>query len=117
MSEAKEGRLVGIVLVSHSAQVAASVAELAQKLAGGGTDVPVAPAGGTEGGEVLRLAVHGGGGRRHPTAEEVGVEHWISLRGRWLVFVRPRITYPSAGPVCSPARPTAAAAPRRPGTG
>ena len=50
MSEAKEGRLVGIVLVSHSAQVAASVAELAQKLAGGGTDVPVAPAGGTEGG-------------------------------------------------------------------
>jgi dihydroxyacetone kinase DhaKLM complex PTS-EIIA-like component DhaM len=37
-------RLVGIVLVSHSAEVAASVAELAKGLAGG------APAGGTEGG-------------------------------------------------------------------
>ncbi|MFD7433998.1 PTS-dependent dihydroxyacetone kinase phosphotransferase subunit DhaM [Streptomyces sp. NPDC059861] len=42
-------KLVGIVLVSHSAQVAASVAELAKGLAGG-TAVPVAPAGGTEGG-------------------------------------------------------------------
>ncbi|MFF6914590.1 MULTISPECIES: PTS-dependent dihydroxyacetone kinase phosphotransferase subunit DhaM [unclassified Streptomyces] len=42
--------LVGIVLVSHSAQVAASVAELAKGLAGGGPVVPVAPAGGTEGG-------------------------------------------------------------------
>ncbi|MFE6175568.1 PTS-dependent dihydroxyacetone kinase phosphotransferase subunit DhaM [Streptomyces sp. NPDC056464] len=41
---------VGIVLVSHSAEVAASVAELARGLTGGGTDVPVAPAGGTEGG-------------------------------------------------------------------
>jgi PTS hybrid protein len=43
---------VGIVLVSHSAEVAASVAELAKGLAGGGTSVPVAPAGGTEGGGV-----------------------------------------------------------------
>ena len=41
---------VGIVLVSHSAEVAASVAELAKELAGGGTEVPVAAAGGTEGG-------------------------------------------------------------------
>ncbi|MFE7649474.1 PTS-dependent dihydroxyacetone kinase phosphotransferase subunit DhaM [Streptomyces phaeoluteigriseus] len=44
--------LVGIVLVSHSAQVAASVAELARGLAGGGAAVPVAPAGGTEAGEL-----------------------------------------------------------------
>ncbi|MEU8031490.1 PTS fructose transporter subunit IIA [Streptomyces sp. NPDC049099] len=43
-------RLVGIVLVSHSAEVAASVAELAKGLAGGATAVPVATAGGTEGG-------------------------------------------------------------------
>ena len=43
-------KLVGIVLVSHSATVAASVAELATGLAGGGTTAPVAPAGGTEGG-------------------------------------------------------------------
>lgn len=40
-------QLVGIVLVSHSAAVAASVAELARGLAGGGTTAPVAPAGGT----------------------------------------------------------------------
>ncbi|MFE1440356.1 PTS-dependent dihydroxyacetone kinase phosphotransferase subunit DhaM [Streptomyces sp. NPDC058739] len=40
-------KLVGIVLVSHSARVAASVAELALGLSGGGTAVPVAPAGGT----------------------------------------------------------------------
>jgi PTS hybrid protein len=45
-----DAKLVGIVLVSHSAEVAASVAELAKALAGGGTEVPVAPAGGTEGG-------------------------------------------------------------------
>ncbi|MGW2515556.1 PTS-dependent dihydroxyacetone kinase phosphotransferase subunit DhaM [Streptomyces sp. NPDC001617] len=45
-----DDKLVGIVLVSHSAEVAASVAELAKGLAGGGTTVPVAPAGGTEGG-------------------------------------------------------------------
>jgi dihydroxyacetone kinase DhaKLM complex PTS-EIIA-like component DhaM len=45
-----DAKLVGIVLVSHSAEVAASVAELAKALAGGGTDVPVAAAGGTEGG-------------------------------------------------------------------
>ncbi|MFJ9562309.1 PTS-dependent dihydroxyacetone kinase phosphotransferase subunit DhaM [Streptomyces fuscichromogenes] len=45
-----DDKLVGIVLVSHSAQVAAAVAELAKGLAGGATAVPVAPAGGTEGG-------------------------------------------------------------------
>jgi dihydroxyacetone kinase DhaKLM complex PTS-EIIA-like component DhaM len=45
-----EGNPVGIVLVSHSAQVAASVAELAKGLAGGASEVPVAAAGGTEGG-------------------------------------------------------------------
>ncbi|MFC5954550.1 dihydroxyacetone kinase phosphoryl donor subunit DhaM [Streptomyces pratens] len=45
-----DGKLVGIVLVSHSAQVAASVAELAKQLAGAGSTVPVAPAGGTEDG-------------------------------------------------------------------
>ncbi|MDT3725622.1 PTS fructose transporter subunit IIA [Streptomyces sp. DSM 41972] len=44
--------LVGIVLVSHSAAVAASVAELAQGLSGAGASVPVAPAGGTDGGEL-----------------------------------------------------------------
>ncbi|MFE7412873.1 dihydroxyacetone kinase phosphoryl donor subunit DhaM [Streptomyces laurentii] len=38
---------VGIVLVSHSAAVAASVAELARGLAGGGDTAPIAPAGGT----------------------------------------------------------------------
>lgn len=43
-------KLVGIVLVSHSAEVAASVAELAKGLSGGGIEVPVAAAGGTEGG-------------------------------------------------------------------
>ncbi|GGR95833.1 PTS fructose transporter subunit IIA [Streptomyces humidus] len=41
---------VGVVLVSHSAQVAEAVAELARALAGGGTSVPVAAAGGTEDG-------------------------------------------------------------------
>ncbi|TPQ22502.1 PTS fructose transporter subunit IIA [Streptomyces sporangiiformans] len=55
MSDAARGsagaeKLVGIVLVSHSAAVAASVAELAAGLAGGGTTAPVAPAGGIEGG-------------------------------------------------------------------
>ncbi|MEU3980788.1 PTS fructose transporter subunit IIA [Streptomyces sp. NPDC026672] len=45
-----DGKLVGIVLVSHSAEVAASVAELAKGLAGGATAVPLAAAGGTEGG-------------------------------------------------------------------
>ncbi|EFE71106.1 predicted protein [Streptomyces viridosporus ATCC 14672] len=43
-------KVVGIVLVSHSATVAASVAELAKGLAGAGAAVPVAPAGGTESG-------------------------------------------------------------------
>ncbi|MFF5427880.1 MULTISPECIES: PTS-dependent dihydroxyacetone kinase phosphotransferase subunit DhaM [unclassified Streptomyces] len=38
---------VGIVLVSHSAEVAAAVAELARGLAGGGDTAPVRPAGGT----------------------------------------------------------------------
>nr|WP_202515779.1 MULTISPECIES: PTS fructose transporter subunit IIA [unclassified Streptomyces] len=42
--------MVGIVLVSHSAEVAASVGDLAKSLAGGATAVPVAPAGGTEDG-------------------------------------------------------------------
>jgi dihydroxyacetone kinase DhaKLM complex PTS-EIIA-like component DhaM len=45
-----DGRPVGIVLVSHSAEVAASVAALAKSLAGGAESVPVAPAGGTEAG-------------------------------------------------------------------
>ena len=45
-----DGKMVGIVLVSHSAQVAASVAELAKGLAGGAAAVPVAPAGGTQDG-------------------------------------------------------------------
>ncbi|MFZ4235310.1 PTS-dependent dihydroxyacetone kinase phosphotransferase subunit DhaM [Streptomyces murinus] len=45
-----EAKLVGIVLVSHSAEVAASVVALAKGLAGGAAAVPVAPAGGTEGG-------------------------------------------------------------------
>ncbi|MFD3538581.1 PTS-dependent dihydroxyacetone kinase phosphotransferase subunit DhaM [Streptomyces sp. NPDC058662] len=39
--------MVGIVLVSHSAAVARSVAELARDLAGGGPVCPVATAGGT----------------------------------------------------------------------
>ncbi|MEV7202539.1 PTS sugar transporter subunit IIA domain-containing protein [Streptomyces griseoluteus] len=43
-------RHVGIVLVSHSAEVAESVAGLAKSLAGGAPAVPVAAAGGTEGG-------------------------------------------------------------------
>lgn len=50
MSDVSGEKLVGIVLVSHSAEVAASVAELARGLSGTGTSVPVAPAGGTEGG-------------------------------------------------------------------
>ncbi|MDH6539595.1 PTS-dependent dihydroxyacetone kinase phosphotransferase subunit DhaM [Streptomyces lavendulae] len=41
------GPVVGIVLVSHSAAVAESVAELARGLAAGGAVAPVAPAGGT----------------------------------------------------------------------
>jgi dihydroxyacetone kinase DhaKLM complex PTS-EIIA-like component DhaM len=39
-------RLVGVVLVSHSAAAAQAVADLAGSLSGGGADVPVAPAGG-----------------------------------------------------------------------
>lgn len=45
-----DGKPVGIVLVSHSAAVAESVGELARALAGAGSAVPVAAAGGTEGG-------------------------------------------------------------------
>nr|WP_030684471.1 PTS fructose transporter subunit IIA [Streptomyces sp. NRRL B-1347] len=54
---------VGIVLVSHSATVAESVAALARGLAGGGT-APVAPAGGTADGglgtssELVAAAAH-----------------------------------------------------------
>ncbi|MGW0731986.1 PTS-dependent dihydroxyacetone kinase phosphotransferase subunit DhaM [Streptomyces sp. NPDC002851] len=44
------GQQVGVVLVSHSATVARSVAELAQGLAGGIATAPVAAAGGTEDG-------------------------------------------------------------------
>ncbi|MFE4857578.1 PTS-dependent dihydroxyacetone kinase phosphotransferase subunit DhaM [Streptomyces sp. NPDC056670] len=40
------GPLVGVVLVSHSAAVAAAVAELARGLAAGGATAPVAAAGG-----------------------------------------------------------------------
>ncbi|MGN5377798.1 PTS-dependent dihydroxyacetone kinase phosphotransferase subunit DhaM [Streptomyces lasalocidi] len=43
-------KLVGIVLVSHSAEVAASVVQLAKGLAGGATEVLVAADGGTEDG-------------------------------------------------------------------
>ncbi|MEU9039043.1 PTS fructose transporter subunit IIA [Streptomyces sp. NPDC048352] len=46
------GALVGIVLVSHSARVAESVAELARGLAAGGAVAPVAPAGGTADGRL-----------------------------------------------------------------
>ncbi|MBT2366105.1 PTS fructose transporter subunit IIA [Streptomyces sp. ISL-10] len=42
-----DSRRVGIVLVSHSADVARSVAALARGLAGGGELAPVAAAGGT----------------------------------------------------------------------
>ncbi|KRD09283.1 MULTISPECIES: PTS fructose transporter subunit IIA [unclassified Streptomyces] len=45
-----DDKTVGVVLVSHSAEVAAAVAELARGLTGGGAAVPVAAAGGTEGG-------------------------------------------------------------------
>lgn len=47
-----DDKLVGIVLVSHSATVAESVAELAKGLAGSGDTVAVAPAGGTQGGDL-----------------------------------------------------------------
>ncbi|MCH0542908.1 PTS fructose transporter subunit IIA [Streptomyces sp. MUM 203J] len=43
-------KTVGIVLVSHSAEVAVAVAELARGLAGDGAAVPVAAAGGLPGG-------------------------------------------------------------------
>ncbi|MGW3496511.1 PTS-dependent dihydroxyacetone kinase phosphotransferase subunit DhaM [Streptomyces sp. NPDC001020] len=46
MSDPAE-KMVGIVLVSHSAAVAESVAELATGLAGGGATAPIAAAGGT----------------------------------------------------------------------
>lgn len=41
-----DGKPVGIVLVSHSREVATAVAEMAKGLAGGGTPARVAPAGG-----------------------------------------------------------------------
>ncbi|WFB06366.1 PTS fructose transporter subunit IIA [Streptomyces sp. LX-29] len=47
-----ERQSVGVVLVSHSAQVAESVARMATALAGGGATAPVAAAGGTADGEV-----------------------------------------------------------------
>ncbi|WP_053634424.1 MULTISPECIES: PTS-dependent dihydroxyacetone kinase phosphotransferase subunit DhaM [unclassified Streptomyces] len=47
---AAQPALVGVVLVSHSAQVAESVAELARGLAAGGPVAPVAAAGGTSAG-------------------------------------------------------------------
>lgn len=49
MSETEHSseKVVGIVLVSHSAAVAQSVADLARALSGGGTTAPIAPAGGT----------------------------------------------------------------------
>ncbi|MEV5611165.1 PTS fructose transporter subunit IIA [Streptomyces sp. NPDC052225] len=43
-------KAVGVVLVSHSREVAESVARLAAGLAGGGSTAPVAAAGGTEDG-------------------------------------------------------------------
>ncbi|MFE5538639.1 PTS-dependent dihydroxyacetone kinase phosphotransferase subunit DhaM [Streptomyces sp. NPDC056492] len=46
------GPVVGIVLVSHSAAVAQSVAELARGLAAGGPVAPVAAAGGTADGRL-----------------------------------------------------------------
>ncbi|MFD5757526.1 PTS-dependent dihydroxyacetone kinase phosphotransferase subunit DhaM, partial [Streptomyces sp. NPDC127044] len=46
-SPGSTNQFVGIVLVSHSAAVAAAVAELATGLAGGETTAPVAAAGGT----------------------------------------------------------------------
>ncbi|WP_062215915.1 PTS-dependent dihydroxyacetone kinase phosphotransferase subunit DhaM [Streptomyces sp. NBRC 109706] len=42
-----EPGLVGVVLVSHSAEVAVAVAEMASRLAGNGRLAPVVPAGGT----------------------------------------------------------------------
>ncbi|MFF3688120.1 PTS-dependent dihydroxyacetone kinase phosphotransferase subunit DhaM [Streptomyces sp. NPDC002187] len=59
-----EERIVGIVLVSHSKEVAESVAELARGLAAGGTSAPVAPAGGAPDGslgtsaELISTAAH-----------------------------------------------------------
>ncbi|GAA3880274.1 PTS fructose transporter subunit IIA [Streptomyces lacrimifluminis] len=50
LSGEKGERLVGVVLVSHSAAVAAAVADLAQGLVGCGATVPVAAAGGTDSG-------------------------------------------------------------------
>ncbi|MET9881816.1 PTS fructose transporter subunit IIA [Streptomyces sp. NPDC006430] len=50
--------VVGIVLVSHSAAVAESVAELARGLAAGGPVVPVAAAGGASGGGLGTSAEH-----------------------------------------------------------
>ncbi|NIY63464.1 dihydroxyacetone kinase phosphoryl donor subunit DhaM [Streptomyces malaysiensis] len=63
MTDEGEKKLVGIVLVSHSAAVADSVAEMAKGLSGGGT-APVRAAGGTEDGgfgtspELIAEAAH-----------------------------------------------------------
>ncbi|GAA1888914.1 PTS-dependent dihydroxyacetone kinase phosphotransferase subunit DhaM [Streptantibioticus ferralitis] len=59
------GQRVGVVLVSHSADVATSVAEMARALAAGGATAAVAAAGGTEDGrigtsaELIKRAVRG----------------------------------------------------------
>ncbi|OON72184.1 PTS-dependent dihydroxyacetone kinase phosphotransferase subunit DhaM [Streptomyces tsukubensis] len=59
-----EDQQVGIVLVSHSAQVASAVAELATGLSGGGDTAPIAAAGGREDGgfgtssELVSAAAH-----------------------------------------------------------
>ncbi|MBW1602110.1 PTS fructose transporter subunit IIA [Streptomyces sp. JJ66] len=52
MSEGAPGSLVGVVLVSHSREVADSVARLAVQLAAGGASAPVAAAGGTPDGGI-----------------------------------------------------------------
>lgn len=49
---AESGKPVGVVLVSHSGEVADSVARLATGLAAGGAAAPVAGAGGTEDGSL-----------------------------------------------------------------
>ncbi|GAA3379140.1 PTS fructose transporter subunit IIA [Streptomyces sannanensis] len=57
-------KAVGIVLVSHSGQLAEAVADMARALAGGGATAPVATAGGTPDGgfgtsaELIAAAAH-----------------------------------------------------------
>ncbi|WP_129838237.1 PTS fructose transporter subunit IIA [Streptomyces sp. RFCAC02] len=50
MTDRADRRVVGIVLVSHSEEVAAAVARMAAGLAGGGDLAPVLPAGGRDDG-------------------------------------------------------------------